>query len=387
MFLRVLCGLLFGVAAVYASPTINHRFLTISDIHYGHRNTSVDGQNTGTAFLTISMDKFRELSKDVDFVITLGDLPTHLLGYSPEKELYEKTVFHELFAANKQLKPMFYISGNNDSLSGNYQPFEFEGKSPLNYADDWTGACVNCDGLIIDGTYMKSHGYYSTYVMPNNQDIMLIVLNATQWTKIPIFLPQYPNQDKDALDQFTWLKAQLKANSAKQLLIAMHEPPGMDYHASPMWQPKYLDEFIKLLEQNQQAYEQITLLGSHTHMDEFRKIHLNSGKNIYLYSTPAVSRVHNNNSAMKIFDLDSNLAIKDFTTFYTTSIQKWGNEQYQALSGSHPIFANCISKNLAQCLDALSDQQLYSAVEKGLFYGVKSKKVSNKALRVTYNVN
>ena len=96
------------------------------------------------------------------------------------------------------LKPMFYITGNNDSLAGNYQPFELEGKSPLNFAQDWTGACVHCKGLIIDGTHMHHSGYYSSYVMPHNKDIILIALNSTQWVQTPMLAARYPNQDKDA---------------------------------------------------------------------------------------------------------------------------------------------------------------------------------------------
>ena len=299
------------------------QFLTISDIHYGSHNTSRDGKDTGSKLLAITFAKFKQLSKDVDFILTLGDLPTHSFGYSPEKSGYEETVFHGFFVADTQHKPMFYVSGNNDSLSGNYQPFESEGKSPLNYAHDWSGACIHCKGLIIDDTHMRKSGYYSTYVIPNNHELILIVLNATQWTKTSIFMPKYPNQEQDALTQLHWLKNQLKKHHAKQLLIAMHEPPGNDHRGNPFWHRNYLQQFINILEHNQHAYGEISLLTAHTHMDELRTIHLHEGKNIYAYSTPAVSRIHHNNSAMKRFNLDAQMHIKNFTTYYTTSTVKW----------------------------------------------------------------
>ncbi|TAL60320.1 MAG: metallophosphatase [Legionella sp.] len=387
LLFRVLFGVCCLVSSAFASPSISLRFLTISDIHYGSKNNSMDGQNVGDNFLAVSMSKFQELSKNVDFVITLGDLPTHLMGISLDKELYEKTVFHDLFESNSQKKPMFYISGNNDSLGGNYQPFDYQGKTPLNFANDWTGACVYCEGLIIDDSHMQSHGYYSTYVVPNNKDVMLIVLNATQWTITPKYAAKYPNQDEDAKEQLSWLKDQLHNNSAKQLLIAIHEPPGKAYNGALIWKNNYLQEFVKLLDQNQTAYGQITLLSSHTHMDEIRKIGLSNHKNVYDYATPAVSRVHMNNSGMKIFELDDKMTIANYITYYTTSITQWNNDSYQALNAAKSIFARCLNKNLEQCLDSLTDDQVCLAMEAGRYYGVKSNRVNNRQCRVVYKVN
>ncbi len=366
--------LLICTSSLFASP----QFLTISDVHYGTKNTTGDGKDTGIEVLNNAMEKFKELSKDVDFILTLGDLPTHLLGYSPEKEEYEKTVFHAFFEANTHLKPMFYISGNNDPLTGNYQPFEFEGKSPLSFATDWTGACMHCDGLILDDTHMASGGYYSSYVIPNNKDIILIVLNTTQWIKPFIFMPRYPHQETDALVQLYWFKEQLKKHHAKQLLIAMHIPPGKNRMGESLWQANYLKKFLNTIDQYHQSYDQISLLTSHTHMDEFRKIQLNGDKAIYAYSTPSVSRLHHNNSAMKVFSFNNKMEIKNFSTHYTTNDKEWGQEQYHALSSNDGIFPQCENKMLAQCLDGLTDQEVCDYIERGLFFGVKSSQVNNK---------
>ncbi|CEG57888.1 metallophosphoesterase [Legionella fallonii] len=369
------------------SAFATQEFLTISDIHYGSENKSQQGHDTGDEFLQITLNQLQQLSKNVNFILILGDLPTHSLFVTSKKEEFEKTVFHGLYEANQGKKPMFYITGNNDSLLGNYQPFESNGKSPLTLATDWTGACAYCEGLMIDDSHMHSEGYYSSYVVPGNKDVMLIALNSTQLIKPTIFSPKYPNQERDATAQFKWLEQQLQNSHAKQLLIAMHIPPGNSYAGNPFWQEQYTQNLINLLEQYHSSFEQITLLSSHTHMDELRKIHLKDGRNIYVYSTPSISRNHHNNPGMKIFTLDQQMAIKNYTTYYTTDLNGWGQEQYQALGPLEAIFPNCDTKNLAQCLDNLSVEQVCNFLEQDLFYGVKSARVPQNVCNKTYMIN
>ena len=191
----------------------NIRILSVSDIHYGSKNSSQDGSDSGYQLLTLSLNKVRQLSKNADFILYLGDLPTHLFGYSPNKAGYEQAVFHGLYAANVLKKPMFYISGNNDPIGGDYQPFVSRNTSPLMNASEWNGACVHCEGLIIDKSAMDSGGYYSVYPVPKNKKLMLIVLNTTQWMRPHWYAPKYPNQDQDAQAQLLWLQKQLKKPS------------------------------------------------------------------------------------------------------------------------------------------------------------------------------
>lgn len=360
-------------------------FLTISDIHYGDENQSRDGEDTGPEFLKISMNKFKELSKQVNFILCLGDLPTHSLFNVSTKGAYEKKVFDELYANDVGLKPIFYITGNNDSLGGNYQPFTSKGISPLNFAVNWHGACAHCKELIIDDSHMYQDGYYSSYVIPGNKKIMLIALNANQWAITPL-LSRYPNQKKDALKQLFWLEQQLKNHHAEQLLIAMHEPVGYSYIGKPIWHKQYLQKFIEILQQNKHSYDEITLLNSHSHMDEFRKIHLDRSKNIYVFSTPSISRNHYNYPGMKVFSLNKKMGIENFTTYYTMHLDKWENQQYQALNTADAIFPHCRNKTLSQCLDQLSTQQVCTYIDQGLFYGVKSPVVPNDCDKV-YRVN
>lgn len=363
----------------------NLDFLTISDIHYGEENLSRDGQDTGPEFFKITLEKFNQLTKQVDFILCLGDLPTHSLFNSNTKGAYEKKVFDELYANDVGLKPIFYITGNNDSLGGNYQPFTTNGISPLNFAVNWHGACAHCNELIIDDSHMYHDGYYSSYVIPGNKKIILIALNANQWTKTPL-LSRYLHQEKDALEQLAWLEQQLKQHHAEQLLIAMHEPPGNSYLGKPIWHQHYLDKFIALLNQNKQSYGEITLLNSHSHMDEFRKIQLDNGTNIYAFSTPSISRNHHNYPGMKIFTLNNKMEIENFTTYYTSHLDKWENQQYQALNKPNAIFPDCRTKTLSQCINDLNTEQLCAYLDKDLFYGVKSPLVPNDCDKV-YRIN
>lgn len=380
---KLLC---FSLVLFCCSAFANTKLLVVSDIHYGKNNTSLDGSDAGDSLLALTMSKIQELSADVDFILFLGDIPTHFFGYSPDKASYEASVFHGLFTADSSNKPMFYVSGNNDSIAGNYQPFTSDGISPLSYADDWHGACVYCDNLLLDARFMHTYDYYSSYVLPNNKDLLLIVLNTTQFMVSHALVPNYPNQDHDAKAQLAWLREQLKNNHAKQVLIAMHEPPGMDYLGNPFWKKEYLEEFLNILQQNQANYGAVTLLTSHTHMDEIRHIDIPGSKPIYAFSTPAVSRIYHNNSGMKIFELDNQMQLKDYTTFYTSSDKQWGKDQYHAVSFPAPIFPDCQNKTLPQCLEHLSKDQVCEYIEQGLFYGVKSPDVPNQICRIVYQV-
>lgn len=363
------------------------RFLSIADTHYGIDNKSGDGQDTDPILLSTTMSKFSLLTKQVDFIITLGDFPQHMLWNSYKKEEFIKTVFHRLYQADRKNVPMFYVFGNNDSLFGNYQPFSWNGKSPLTLATEWQGACTHCEGLIIDGSHMEDEGYYSSYVLPRNKEILLIVLNSSQFAKVPFFASKYPNQKKDAAKQLLWLEKQLSNNSAKQLLIAMHIPPGTTYKGGKTWQEPYLEQFIHLLNQAYPRFGQISLLTAHTHMDDIRKIRLNNGRTIYTYSTPSISRMHHNYPAMKIFDINSKMELQDYTTYYTTENQRWTNDHYSAIKGTNSIFPKCHNQTIAHCLDALSEASVYIAFNSGQFYGSKSAHVDNSACKLTYPIN
>lgn len=376
-FLLILC---FIINPTYA----NIHFLSISDIHYGENIVTKAGTDTNQALLKQALDQFSRLAKKVDFVLTLGDFPAHSIFYKKKNLGYLKTVFHALYQANTRHKPMFYITGNNDSPQGNALAFSWKGESPLTFAEDWQGACAYCKGLMIDKTHMHSKGYYSSYVLPNNQDIILIALNSIQFMKVPLYMRQYPNQDRDAYQQLHWLEKQLTTHHAKQLLIAMHTPPGKNYQDRPLWHEAYLKEFINILNHTHRNDQQISLLIAHTHMDELRKIKLPDGTNIYAFAIPSVSPSHHNNPSMKVFDLNAKLEMQDYTTYYTTNYAKWSGDQYSA---SDDIFPQCRHLALVACFNQYSNNTICKGLQDGEFYGVKNSRVNGAVCRVTYPVN
>lgn len=362
------------------------RFLSISDIHYGSQNTPGDGHDTGNELLTVALNKFSQLANQVDFIVTLGDFPEHQLIPSSTRAVHIKKVFQDLYQADNAHKPMFYIPGNNDTLQGNYQPFSWNGQSPLTLSPHWKKACIYCDGLLIDSTWMQNDGFYSTYVLPDNHDILLFALNSTPFAKLPL-LHHYPNQDHDAQQQLDWLEAQLKSNHAKQLLIAMHIPPGKNHHGSPLWHEAYLKRFISLLSKYASQYGEINLLTAHTHMDDIRQITLPNSIDIYAYATPSISRIHHNNPAMKVFELNKFLRLKNYTTHYTDNETKWSNLTYSATNGHDRIFPQCKNRALAICLSSLSKNLVCEQFAKGWFYGAKSTHVDNSTCDLTYKVS
>ncbi len=365
----------------------NASFLIVSDIHYGEQVQGGQHQDTGPLLLHNTLKKIEALSQHVDFILNLGDLPAHAIWLARTKGAYEQAVFHGLFQADTARKPMFYIPGNNDSLGGNYQPFFSEGLSPLSFANEWDGACVFCDELVIDKSHMLHDGYYSSYVMPQNKNVVLIALNTAPFVYIPWLASAYPNQESDADAELSWLEQQLKQHHSKQLLIAMHAPPGVNYKGDENWHKKTLDRFVALLNQYADHYTEITLLSGHTHMDELRQLKLARGITVYDISTPSVSRVHYNNSGIKIISLNANWAVSNYTTYYTSDWMHWGDESYRAIGGSAAIFLQCTTNNsLAYCLNSLSAKEVCNALEQGHFYGVKSELVPQNTCPTTYTI-
>lgn len=355
----------------------NIRFLSIADIHFGTNNKPGMGQDTGPLQWQAAVKKFHQLSQKTDFSLLLGDLPTHGFLSQATKNKYERAVFHDLYLANDGNKPMFYIPGNNDSLGGNYHPFSYYGHTPLQNAPEWQGACMHCADLLIDDSHMRDEGYYSTYVLPGNKDIILIVLNSVQFAKHSAWLPSpYPTQHQDASEQLQWFAQQLEANHGKQLLIAMHIAPGLDYLNHPLWDKPYLDGFIAALNHFSKHFQQITLLTAHSHYDELRKISLDNGQIIFSYGIPGISRSHYNHSAMKIIELDKEASIANFTTYYMLTGTVWNDDHYTAIGENNSIFPMCSGKTLSQCLAFLSPEEVCKNWEEKEIYGVKSKTIA-----------
>jgi hypothetical protein len=377
---------LFLALIPFQSAQAEFRFLGISDIHYGAEESSGDGHDTDRQLLTSALQKLSKLSQDVDFILTLGDFPSHRLGYSRKKISDIKQVFHDLSQADTTAKPLFYITGNNDALGGNYQSFTWHGQSPLQLEKAWQDACLYCQGLLIDKTHLHDQGYYSSYVDPHRKEIILIALNSVLLAQRPFYLPVPANLEHDAITELQWFEQQLKQHHAQQLLIAMHIPPGQNHHNQANWNPIYLKQFLDLLNRYRSHYTEINLLTAHTHMDEIRQIRLASGENLYAYGIPSISRIHHNHPAMKVFTLDKQLKMSNYTTYYTVADQPWQPTHYQAMQGKNSIFPQCHQQTLANCLNDVDAQQICQRLQNGLFYSSKSPRVDASVCRFTYLV-
>ena len=360
------------------------RFLAISDIHYGDKNKQGPGYDTGPELMSSSMHEYKILNTQVDFIITLGDFPTHQIRNYFKKPLYLSTVFTKLYENDIKHRPIFYVTGNNDSLAGNYQAFATNKNiTPLNYAKHWHGACAFCKNLIIDKKYMYSKGFYSSYVMPKNTNIILIALNSMSFANKPFFSKPYRHKDQDAHTELRWLEQQLKKQHAKQLIIAMHIPPGFDFIGHPFWKEQYLKQFITLLDKYHDHFGEINLLSGHTHMSDLRKIQLSTQENIFDYSVPSISRNHYNNPAISIFVLNHKYQLQNNIVYYTPDDQNW--QHYQL---NNEVFSDCTkTTTLKQCLNKFTTEKVCVALEKHGFYASKSIKVDAKVCHYTYPIN
>jgi len=329
--------------------------------------------DSGPDLFEAALEKYAELATSSQFILVLGDLPTHGANNVVLKSGYEQIVFQGLAHPNGKAveKPIFYIPGNNDSLAGNYQPFSSALGSPLDNAVGWSGSCIHCEGQIIDDSMMKKRGYYAAYPLADNKDLALIALNTVQFDANGL----YPNSE-DAIEQLEWLDNLLIGLKAKQLIIAMHEPPGLQYLGQSMWVEKYTKQFLDLIAKHQVQFGEINLITSHTHTDELRRFKLKNNNYLYAYSAPSIGTNHYNNPGLKSFLLNEQLQLVDYTTHYSQfeqwSRKQWGNANYSAINGSEVIFDCKTTSSLASCLNSVSNEAICQAYEKGNYLSLKS---------------
>ncbi len=292
--------------------------------------------------------KAAEVAKqgDVQFILFLGDLPAHYscIGscyLAPGKRFQHNENISQALAglhgiAAKAGKPLFYLPGNNDAISGNYHSFaDKRGQTPISLAQASPllfPAIVPSDATtppcLVSNPNPK-FGYYSAYPV---KGIRLIALNTV------IYSPKYESADGTSQqvagdEQMTWLAGQLKEATAKKekVYIAMHIPPGLDYKKNAMWtnaQP-WERQLLALCDKYRNTIAGV--LFSHTHMDELRRLYDTSGRYIteVAIAAPGVSPNHKTNPAIKTVTYDAkSKELLDFTTYYTTSYTTWGPDSY-----------------------------------------------------------
>lgn len=375
MLRRLLLACLLFTTVAHADK----HFLTLSDIHYGHDNKMGYGHDTNDDVFWVMLNQYWRLLPKSEFVLLLGDLPTHLGMESSERAKDEYVVFQYLYHPDSHhtvTQPVFYVPGNNDPLTGDYQRFEKHGQSPLTVAASagWTGPCINCEGQIIDDSGLAHGGYYSAYPMKDDPNTVLIALNTTMFMKKQHY-PEYEHQSSAAKAQLDWLEGQLQQINTKHLLIAMHEPPGKSSSGKSFWKSEYKDRFIDLLTKYQPKGQRVSLFTSHTHFDEIRKIELSTGNTIYGYSTPSISMAHDNNPGMKLYSFDDGYGLSNFTTYYTTpddiKNKSWGHKRYSAMNDDDSIFPGCHDLRVGECISRKS-VNICKAFDAGNYHGVKS---------------
>lgn len=324
-------------------------FLCLSDIHLDTESpTTKPWHDPGMDLWKAFMGKATEVAMldEVQFILYLGDLSAHYscpggcylapgMRFKHNEDISVALTGLHSIAARAQ-KPIFYLPGNNDAISGNYYSFADErGQTPISLAQAtpfFFPAEVPSDATTPPCLVSNPHpsaGYYAAWPV---RGIRLIALNTV------IYSPKFEaveGSTQAALgnEQMTWLASQLKEAKAKKekVYIAMHIPPGLDYKKNAMWtnaQP-WERQLLSLCTKYQSTIAGV--LFSHTHMDELRRLYDTTGKYVteVAIAAPGVSPNHKTNPAIKTVSYDPKTReLLDFTTYYTKDYSTWGNDSY-----------------------------------------------------------
>jgi sphingomyelin phosphodiesterase acid-like 3 len=145
-----------------------------------------------------------------------------------------------------------------------------------------------------------------------------------------------------ALDQLHWLAGTLDRARAdgESVWLLTHIPPGINSYNSvetvqrgegpvSFWHPELTGRFLQLVEQHPGAI-QAAFVG-HTHMDDFRLIHLKRKPALLLKLAPAVSPIFGNNPGYQVYQYDrASGAVQNYQTYYLTNLATDGKPTAQA---------------------------------------------------------
>ncbi|MBX2907516.1 MAG: metallophosphoesterase [Taibaiella sp.] len=327
----------------------NPSFLVISDIHLDTESPATQPwHDPGMDLWKAFQRKATEVAKqeDVQFILFLGDLPAHYscIGgcyLAPGKRFQHNENISQALSglhgiAARSGKPLFYLPGNNDAISGNYYSFaDQRGQTPISLAQAsplFFPAIVpstNTTPPCLVSNPNARLGYYAAYPVAG---IRLIALNTV------IYSPKYESADGISQqaagdEQMTWLAGQLEEATSKKekVFLAMHIPPGVDYKKNAMWsnaQP-WERQLLALCTKYQSTIAGI--LFGHTHMDELRRLYDTTGQYVteVAIAAPGLSPNHRTNPAIKTVSFDpKSKELLDFTTYYTKSYTTWSTDSY-----------------------------------------------------------
>ncbi|MBX2905758.1 MAG: metallophosphoesterase [Taibaiella sp.] len=374
------------------------KFLFISDVHldpqltvtnsYGHQDAGMD---VWSAF-TWKLDQVMQSPDAPSFIIYTGDLPVHV-SYACSPLGSAETNAHDTAMAMvlNELRDLsvkygvrtFYLPGNNDALNGDYLPFaDAAGYTTLSLVDSASGLFPTDSTAAAMISYQPGKGYYSAYAM---RGLRIIALNTVVYNTS---CSPYPGQEKACSDEMLWLRQQLSDAEQKneQCYIAMHIPPGGDYHGNPMWNTNggnWADTFLALAAQYRASISGV--LYGHTHEDEMRLLYAPGTDTVaeVAVSCPGISILHKNNPGFKVvtFDVRSK-ELLDFTTLYTdipVSPKNWpGSYSFSS------VFKSAPGETIFHRVTTMDQQSLISGI--GYTYNVRHGSASPTTVMNFYQV-
>lgn len=343
-------------------------------------------EDTPYSLLKSSLDAIQAKAKQnhVQYLFVLGDFLAHdypqkYQRFSSSKKHYAAFVKKTMTFLTRQLDkrfpslPIYPVIGNNDSYHLDYEVHP-RGAFLRDVTDMWVPLLR--DEKQVSGYEQSStrNGHYAVDVGEKHK-LRLIGLNTVLFS-VHIEGPQVKAAAKETLQ---WLEKELKAAKVKQqrVMITLHIPPGIDLYASlsqgtfsvrEFWQGAYTEAFMDLLERNADSISGI--LAGHTHMDWFQVLSFDSGKQVVLSATPAISPLFHNNPAFKIYSFDDeNFGLKDYVTYFMPINGKamW-QEEYRF---NHTFQPKCKHCKLIEGMKRLSEKGYLSNKFKS-FYNVSN---------------
>ena len=387
--------------ALAAGASSGGSFLAVSDVHlrppgmscsssHHHCETSPDFWNETQTHIQGVVSR-----EAPDFIIYLGDMPTHhSVPPGPRGDIFGSVLDGLSGLAGSSDTPVLYLPGNNDTLGHNsqhgtdYCPFSATHHTVLEFANDpaaWP--VVNGSADIIDASHLPN-GYYSALLPMGDSGTVLRVLALNTNIYTQAYTVCSSQAAADGSTQMDWLAQQLTdaAAASQPVLLAMHVPPGFDGYKSEfqttpntMWadgmlyqgtNPAYSGRWMQdvMLDLIATHADTITsVIAGHTHLNGIRRLHTCDAASTpteLLVSVPGISSDHGNRPAFRLFELDGAMepvAVTTHNAAYETDYD-WASGTSFGFGENYPNSAPAGSTLFSQVetlsTDALFDDML-----------------------------
>ena len=391
---------------VEAAAATGGSFLALSDVHLLPADTPCPGQacETSPSFWTATQTQAQALvaSEQPDFIIYLGDMPTHASQPASVRDGIFGDVLGGLAnTAGSADIPVLYLPGNNDTLGVNagfhglndYCPFTEDDRTVLNSASDPTRwPVLNGEADIIDNRHLAD-GYYAARIPigASASPLRVLALNTNVFTSAYLLCSDTAATAGSA--QLDWLATQLAgaATAGEPVLLATHVPPGLDGYRghdqptpSTMWDATMLyqgsdtslhgrwmqDVMLEIIARH--TGDITGIVAGHTHLNGIRRLHACDTADTVtelLLSVPGISADHGNNPALKLIRLDATLEPVDVTTWVAnrgTDSPDWTSPTQYDFRTNYPNTTASGSSLLAQ-VDSLDEDDRVQAMLRYLY--------------------